>query len=96
MCIRDSTQIGVVLALSNVFGALLQPAAASLADRARRFSLRQIAAAIAFAAAALSGVLLLIPRSFWLTAVLFCLVATAMLTVQPLINACLLYTSRCV
>lgn len=83
----DNTQIGVVLALSNVFGALLQPAAASLADRARRFSLRQIAAAIAFAAAALSGVLLLIPRSFWLTAVLFCLVATAMLTVQPLINA---------
>lgn len=83
----DNTQIGVVLALSNVFGALLQPAAASLADRARRFSLRQIAAAIAFAAAALSGVLLVIPRSFWLTAVLFCLVATAMLTVQPLINA---------
>lgn len=83
----DNTQIGVVLALSNVFGALLQPAAAALADRARRFSLRQITAAIAFAAAALSGVLLLIPRSFWLTAVLFCLVATAMLTVQPLINA---------
>ncbi|MZL70448.1 MULTISPECIES: MFS transporter [Eubacteriales] len=83
----DNTQIGVVLALSNVFGALLQPAAASLADRARRFSLRQITAAIAFAAAALSGVLLAIPHSFWLTAVLFCLVATAMLTVQPLINA---------
>ncbi|WP_105203254.1 MFS transporter [Neobittarella massiliensis] len=83
----DNTQIGVVLALANAFGALLQPAVAALADRARRVPLRHIVALVAFITAALSGVLLIIPHTFYITMALFCLVGTLMFVIQPLLNA---------
>lgn len=56
-----NTEIGVLLSVSSVLSALIQPVAATKADQAKRFSLRQITAWLAFAMALSSLGLLLLP-----------------------------------
>lgn len=44
-----SSQIGVVLALGNILGVILQPFVAAAADRAKRVTLQQMTAGMAIA-----------------------------------------------
>lgn len=82
----DNRQIGAVLALSNIFAVILQPLAASYADRAEKVTLKQIMAAVGFITVSLSAVLLVIPDVFCLLAVLFVLILTGVLVEQPLVR----------
>lgn len=82
----DNRQIGAVLALSNIFAVILQPLAASYADRAEKVTLKQIMAAVGFITVSLSAVLLVIPDVFCLLAVLFVLILTGVLVEQPLVS----------
>lgn len=83
----DNREVGVVLALANVFAVFLQPVVAAYADRSKKVTLKQILCIAAFATTCFSGVLLFIPNVFGLIAILFILIVTGIFVIQPLISA---------
>ena len=86
-----SSQVGIVMALSNILGVILQPVFASAADRAKKITLHQMTAGLAVAIMALLILMQLIPGLILGVAVTF-LVTNALLQVmQPLISAISMY-----
>lgn len=77
---------GLVLALASIFSVALQPPIAELLSRSEKLSLRLVIALI-LGVVLLSGLLLLFPKGGWLVIVLFLMLGTATLTVQPFINS---------
>ena len=57
----SNTQIGVLVGVSSVLSALMQPLAASVAERSRRLALRQWSALLALVMAAGAVLLLVLP-----------------------------------
>lgn len=82
----DNTQIGIVLALANIFAVILQPFVATIADSSKKVTLKQLVMLIGFIDLSLAAVLLFIPDVFLVLAVLFILVLTAFYIIQPLIS----------
>lgn len=82
----SNSEIGVVFALSNILAALLQPVAADVADRSRRFSVIDVVRLFTLAIlAATGGIFLLKGRSLLLS--LTCIAAMSLhISLQPLIN----------
>ena len=86
-----SSQVGIVMALSNILGVILQPVFASAADRAKRVTLHQITGGLAVAIMALLIFMQFIPGFILGVAVTF-LVTNALLQVmQPLVSAISMY-----
>ncbi len=83
----ESDQIGLILALTNIFSALLQPLVAGFADKTRKDSLRYITAIMLFVCLSLSVVMAMAPEIMIITALLYFMLLTVMLTIHPLINA---------
>ncbi len=83
----NNKEIGIVLALANIFAVFLQPAIANLADTTKKISLKNLTSALAFAAAALTLVRCFIPNVVVVLAVLLILELTILFSLQPLINA---------
>ncbi len=82
----NNSQIGIVLALANIFAVVLQPIVAAYADKSTRITLKQIAVALTFGATALAAVVIFMPAVFFLLAILFILILTLVFVLQPLIN----------
>lgn len=83
----SSQNIGIIMALTNIFSAILQPYVAGIADRTTKFSIRSLASILLFTSLSLSILLLIAPKTMLITALLYFLILTVMLTTQPLLNA---------
>ncbi len=83
----DNSQIGIVLALANVFAVFLQPMVAVYADTTKKISLKNLTALLALAAGMLTAVRCLIPNVLPVLAVLLVLELTVLFSLQPLISA---------
>jgi len=83
----EGQQIGVILAVSNICAALLQPVIASFADRSKHVMLKTIISFLAFIVILLTILLVLIPVNKVIIALLFILIGTVVLTIQPLLNS---------
>ncbi len=82
-----SQNIGIIVALTNIFSTIMQPYIAGLADRSHKFSLRAWASILLFICLSLSALLVVAPKTMLITAFLYFLIITVMLTTQPLLNA---------
>lgn len=82
-----SQNIGIIVALTNIFSTLLQPYVAGMADRSKKLSLREFTSIMLFISLTLSGLLLIAPETMLITALLYFFLLTVMLTIQPLLNA---------
>ncbi len=82
-----SQNIGIIVALTNIFSAILQPYVAGLADRSHKLSLRSFSSLLLFTCLSLSALLVVAPDTMAITAMLYFLIVTVMLTTQPLLNA---------
>ncbi len=83
----DNSQIGIVLALANVFAVFLQPVVAVYADTTKKISLKNLTALLALAAGILTAVRCLIPNVLPVLAALLVLELTLLFSIQPLISA---------
>lgn len=83
---RDFTngQIGTVLSLANLFATIAQPFLASFADRMTRIRLSQLAAGMALLLVIFSGVLLVLPKAFLIIALIYILLYSSLVLLQPL------------
>lgn len=83
---RDFTngQIGTVLSLANLFATIAQPFLASFADRMTRIRLSQLAAGMALLLVLFSGILLILPKAFLIIALIYILLYSSLVLLQPL------------
>lgn len=83
---RDFTngQIGTVLSLANLFATIAQPFLASFADRMTRIRLSQLAAGMALLLVIFSGILLVLPKAFLIIALIYILLYSSLVLLQPL------------
>ena len=82
-----SHEIGLILAFTNIFSAILQPLVAGYADRSRKSALRYTTSLMLFICLSLSFIMAVSPAIMFITASLYFLLLTVMLTIHPLINA---------
>ena len=83
----SNSEIGLMLALSNLAAVLVQPFLADLADKGGRFGIfRQMRIMAAACMLLCAGLLILRSRSMFL-AVVFCLAFAVMMVLQPFANA---------
>ncbi|MGX8700887.1 MFS transporter [Caproiciproducens sp.] len=83
----SNSQIGLVLALANIFAVLLQPAVAAFADRTRKISMKNLIVVLTGAAGALAAARSFLSGSFFILAVLLTLESAVLYTLQPLVNS---------
>lgn len=83
---RDFTngQIGTVLSLANLFATIAQPFLASFADQMTRIRLSQLAAGMALLLVLFSGILLILPKAFLIIALIYILLYSSLVLLQPL------------
>lgn len=86
-----SSQIGVVLALGNILGVILQPFVAAAADRAKRVTLQQMTAGMAIAIILLLILMQCMSKMVPGIVLSFLIVNMLLQVVQPLINSISLY-----
>lgn len=82
-----SHEIGLILAFTNIFSAILQPLVAGYADRSRKSALRYTTSLMLFICLSLSFIMAVSPDIMFVTASLYFLLLTVMLTIHPLINS---------
>lgn len=80
-------QIGIILALANIFAVILQPAIASYADTSVKISLKKLTVMLAIIAAVLSAAIFLLPPQFVTLSLLFTIDLALLLTLQPFVNS---------
>lgn len=83
----ESHQIGLILAFTNIFSAILQPVIAGYADRTRKSALRYTISIMLFICLSLSFIMVVSPSVMFVTASLYFILLTVMLTIHPLINS---------
>ncbi|MFH5837235.1 MFS transporter [Proteiniclasticum sp. C24MP] len=83
----ESHQIGLILAFTNIFSAILQPLVAGYADRSRKSALRYTTSLMLFICLSLSFIMAVSPAIMFITASLYFMLLTVMLTIHPLINS---------
>lgn len=83
----DNREVGIVLALANIFAVVLQPMVASYVNASKHITLKQVIVMLGFVAVTLCAVMLVLPKVFFITAILFILILTAVFIIQPLINS---------
>ena len=84
----NGSQIGLMIALACIVTALLQPGISTLAGVSKRYSMVNILTVLGIAFMVLATVLLLLPKSFWLTGTLFIITYVVNNCMTPLINSC--------
>lgn len=83
----SNSQIGIVLALANVFAVFLQPAIASFADTTKKITLKNLIALLSLIACVITAIVCLIPDMILILAILLVLELTILFTLQPLTSA---------
>ena len=87
----ESSMIGVIIAVGNILGVILQPVVASIADRSEKISLHKLTAFLSVIMIVLIAFLYMIPNILLAVAVLFLLTDTFLQVIQPLINSVSVY-----
>ena len=87
----ESSMIGVIIAVVNILGVILQPVVASIADRSEKISLHKLTAFLSVIMIVLIAFLYMIPNILLAVAVLFLLTDTFLQVIQPLINSVSVY-----
>ena len=87
----ESSMIGVIIAVGNILGVILQPAVASIADRSEKISLHKLTAILSVIMILLLAILYVLPNVLLAVAVLFLLTDTFLQVIQPLINSVSVY-----
>lgn len=80
----SNSQIGMILSAGNLLAAVLQPFVASFADRMKNFTLSQLAMLMAVFIVIFSVALIWISRKFWMIAVIYILLYTSLMLLQPM------------
>lgn len=80
-------QIGVIMAMGNVFSALLQPVVSSFVEKSKKISLVNFCTLIGFGIISLGLVLAFMPTQFYITAGLYMMLSVANSCMMPLTNA---------
>ncbi|GCF95323.1 hypothetical protein NRIC_32140 [Enterococcus florum] len=80
----NNGQIGLILSAANLLATVAQPFLASFADRMQRWTLSQLSAAMAAVLVLLSTALLVIFNHYLLIAVLYVLLYTCLILLQPM------------
>jgi PPP family 3-phenylpropionic acid transporter len=83
----ENQQIGFLLALSNIISVFLQPAIGSFVDKTMKISLKSIISYISFINIILLSGLVFVADSIVVKAILYSIILTLTLTVQPLLNS---------
>lgn len=84
-------QTGLLMALSNVLAALLQPVAAAKADKPGKIALKELILFIGIISMISTAVLCMVKGNFWTVSILFFLALVSSQILQPLINAVSMY-----
>jgi len=83
----SSKEVGVMLAAINIFAAVLQPLVANFADLTQKISLKNLVALIVMIILFIAFILPAASNLLLATGILFFLICTLMVTIQPLINS---------
>ncbi len=83
----SNSQIGIVLAIANIFAVFLQPTVAAFADTTRKISMKNLIAILVGTAGALAAIRCFMSEYFGILAVLLILELTILFTLQPLVNS---------
>lgn len=84
----NGSQIGIIIAIACIVTAMLQPGISTLAGASKRYSMVDILTVLGICFMVLAALLLVLPKSFWLTAVLFTATYIVNSCMTPLINSC--------
>lgn len=87
----ESSMIGVIIAVGNILGVVLQPMVASIADRSEKISLHKLTAILSVVMILLLVLLYFVPNGLIAVAVLFLLTDTFLQVIQPLVNSVSVY-----
>lgn len=87
----ESSMIGVIIAVGNILGVILQPVVASIADRSEKISLHKLTAILSVVMILLLVLLYFVPNGLIAVAVLFLLTDTFLQVIQPLVNSVSVY-----
>jgi PPP family 3-phenylpropionic acid transporter len=87
----SSSQIGIIIALGNILGVVMQPVTASIADSSRTFTLHRLTAILAVITALLLVLLTWMPNMFLAVAAVFLLTDTLLQIIQPMVNSFSVY-----
>ena len=82
-----SKEVGVMLAAINIIAAVLQPLVANFADQTQRISLKNLVTLFVLVILSIAFVLPAASNLLLATGILFFLICTLMVTIQPLINS---------
>lgn len=80
-------EVGIILATTNIFAAILQPLVAGYADRTVKITLKNMISVIVVAILSFVVLLLIAPKTIYVVGGLFLVICTLMITIQPLINS---------
>lgn len=87
----ESSMIGVIIAVGNILGVVLQPMVASIADRSEKISLHKLTAILSVVMILLLVLLYFVPNGLITVAILFLLTDTFLQVIQPLVNSVSVY-----
>lgn len=87
----NSSQIGIIIALGNILGVIMQPVFASMADSSQKLTLHRLVKVLAGITAVLLFLLCIIPNMLLAVAFVFLLTDTLLQVLQPLINSISVY-----
>jgi len=80
-------EVGIILATTNIFAAILQPVVAGYADRTVKITLKNLISIIVVVILSFAVLLMIAPKTMYVVGVLFLVISTLMITIQPLINS---------
>lgn len=86
-----SSEIGIIIAIGNILGVILQPTISGIADRSKRIKVHHLGIALTLCAIALYTMLGFTKNILLAIAALFCLTDALYQAVQPLVNSVSVY-----
>ena len=90
----SNSEIGIILAVSNILAVILQPVLADIIDRSERISLIGITGGIGIGLLLATGTLYIFSERSLALSILFILLSAWLTALQPLINSMAFYLSR--
>lgn len=87
----NNSQIGIIIALGNILGVIMQPVFATIADSSRTMTLHRLVKVLSGISAILLFFLYLIPNMLLAVTALFLLTDTLLQVLQPLVNSISVY-----
>lgn len=83
----NNSQIGFIMAISNILAVILQPLVASFADRHKKIELRSLLTLFSISIILAAGVFIFILSKSFLLSALMVFIATMVIVIQPMMNS---------